>query len=69
LYSAYGPAYGDGWLDIYVSDHCNASKKRSTCIGTRLCICTYANDTAFEYFFTGAEYFTVKEIETFEIAD
>jgi hypothetical protein len=27
------------------------------------------NDTAFEDFFTGAENFTVKEIEVFEIAD
>jgi hypothetical protein len=29
----------------------------------------YANDTAFEDFFTGAEKFTVKEIEVLEIAD
>jgi hypothetical protein len=29
----------------------------------------YANDTAFDDFFTGAEEFTAKEIEVFEIAD
>jgi hypothetical protein len=29
----------------------------------------YANDIAFEHFFTGALEFTVKEIEVFEIAD
>jgi hypothetical protein len=29
----------------------------------------YANNTAFKDFFTGAEQFTVKEIEVFEIVD
>jgi hypothetical protein len=29
----------------------------------------YTNDTAFEDFLTGAEEFTVKEIEVFKIAD
>jgi hypothetical protein len=29
----------------------------------------YANDTALEYFLTGAKNFTVKEIEVFEIAN
>jgi hypothetical protein len=29
----------------------------------------YANDIAFENFFTGAHNFTVKEIEVFQIAD
>jgi hypothetical protein len=28
-----------------------------------------ANDTAFEDFFAGREFFTVKDIEVFEIAD
>jgi hypothetical protein len=40
--------------DICVHENCNN---------------TYANDTAFEDFLTGAEEFTVKEIEVFEIAD
>jgi hypothetical protein len=57
-----------GW-DIVVSDSCNANRDSLTCIGTRWRDRVYANDTAFEYFLTGAEEFTVKEIEVFEIAD
>jgi hypothetical protein len=63
--SAYCAAFGH----ITVSDNCNAKRNRVTRIGTHWRNSTYANDTAFEYFLTGAEYFTVKEIEVFEIAD
>jgi hypothetical protein len=55
--------------DIAVSDNGNANRSSYTRIGTRYDDCTYMNDTAFEHFFTGAGYFTVKEIEVFEIAD
>jgi hypothetical protein len=40
-----------------------------TRIGTRWSDSAYANDTSFEDIFTGAEEFTVKEIEVFNIAD
>jgi hypothetical protein len=40
-----------------------------THFGTRWGDSAYANDTAFADFLTGAEKFTVKEIEVFEIAD
>jgi hypothetical protein len=50
--------------------NCNANRNSYTCIGTRWSdYTTYANDTAVNDFFTGAEKFTVKEIEVFEIAD
>jgi hypothetical protein len=63
-------AFGGGCsCDIAVSDNCNASRNSYTHIGTRWSNRTYANDTAFTGFFTGAEKFTVKEIEVFEIAD
>jgi hypothetical protein len=55
--------------DIRVLDNCNANRGSYTKIGTRWSYCAYANDTAFGDFFTGAEDFTVKEIEVFEIAD
>jgi outer membrane murein-binding lipoprotein Lpp len=53
---------------ICVCDNCNTNSKSYTWIGShwegdRV----YENDTRFEYFFTGAEKFTVKEIEVFEI--
>jgi hypothetical protein len=64
----FGPTFGDG-CDILVSDGCNANKTTHTRIGTHWSDCVYANDTAFEDFFMGAEKFTVKEIEIFEIAD
>jgi hypothetical protein len=38
-------------------------------IGTRRSGSPYADDTAFEDAFTGAEKYTVKEIEVFEIVD
>jgi hypothetical protein len=57
------------FCDIRVSDNCNANRNSSTRIGTHWGNCTYANDTAFEDFLTGAQNFTVKEIEVFEIAD
>jgi hypothetical protein len=69
--SVYCTAFGGpyGWCDIWVSDNCNTKRDSSTRIGTHSFGNTYVNDTAFEYFLTGAEKFTVKEIEVFEIAD
>jgi hypothetical protein len=61
-----GPVFGGG---IGVSDNCNANRDSFTWIGTRWGDRVYANDTTFESFLTGAEYFTVKEINVFEIAD
>jgi hypothetical protein len=52
--------------DINVSGNCNANRNSSTRYGSDG---TYVNDTAFKDFLTGAERFTVKEIEVFEIAD
>jgi hypothetical protein len=52
--------------DLRVCDNCSANRDSYTLIGGDR---TYANDTAFEYFFTGAQNFTVKEIEVFTIAD
>jgi hypothetical protein len=54
---------------IVVYDNCNSDRDSYTRIGTHWRNCTYANDTAFEDFLTGAQKFTVKEIEVFEIAD
>jgi hypothetical protein len=65
--SAYCAVFGE--TDIYVSNNCNANRGSCTRIGTRWSDYAYANDTAFEYFLTGAATFTVKEIEVFEIAD
>jgi hypothetical protein len=64
--SAAGPVFGGC---ICVDDNCNANRGSYTQIGTNWSDCVYANDTAFEYFLTGAWKFTVKEIEVFEIAD
>jgi hypothetical protein len=58
-----------GWNDICVSDNCNKNTDNITRIGTNWSDSMYANDTAFENCFTGAEMFTVKEIEVFEIAE
>jgi hypothetical protein len=56
--------------DILVCDNCNTNSHSYTGIGTHWSnTTTYANDTQFEYFFTGACRFTVKEIEVFEIKD
>jgi hypothetical protein len=66
-HSAWCAAFGSC---IGVSDNCNAHRDSWTHIGTHWeSNCTYANDTAFEYFLTGAREFTVREIEVFEIAD
>jgi hypothetical protein len=65
--SACCPVFGD-W-NIYISSNCSANTNSCTCIGTRWSDSTYVNDTAFRYFFTGEEKFTVKEIEVFEITD
>jgi hypothetical protein len=54
---------------IAVSGNCNAHRDSFTRIGTRWRNREYTNDTAFEDFLTGGEYFTVKEIEVFETAD
>jgi hypothetical protein len=62
-----GPLFGSG--DIHVSDNCNARTRSFTHIDINWSGRTYANDTAVEYFFTGAFNFTIKEIEVFEIAD
>jgi hypothetical protein len=67
-YSTWCAAFG-GSCDICVADNCNTNRSSYTRFGTDWRYSVYANDTAFEYFFTGAEYFTVKEIEVFEIAD
>jgi hypothetical protein len=58
-----GPQFGNG---IGVQDNCNRNRKSWTYIGTRYKYGSYGNDTRFEEFLTGAEYFTVKEIEVFE---
>jgi hypothetical protein len=64
-----GPSFGDGWSqpDLLISDNCHANAKSSTCAFGD----SYANDTGLDgkTFFTGSPYFTVKEIEVFEIAD
>jgi hypothetical protein len=66
-YSAFCAAFGN--CDLHVSDNCNANRYSHTRIGTNWSDRTYANDTTFKDFFTGAESLTVKEIEVFEIAD
>jgi hypothetical protein len=63
--SAYCASFG---YDIRVENNCNINNSYIR-IGTQWSDCTYANDTAFEYFLTGAKNFTVKEIEVFQIAD
>jgi hypothetical protein len=62
-------AFGGDDCDIYVKDNCNANRDSYTASGTHWSDSAYASDTAFEDFLTGADYFTVKEIEVFEIAD
>jgi hypothetical protein len=64
--SAYCAGFGDG---KFFSDDCNANKDSDTCIGARWKNSVYANDIAFGDFLTGAEEFTVKEIEVLKIAD
>jgi hypothetical protein len=55
--------------DIVVKDNSNTNSMSFTQIGTHWNDCMYANDVDFEDFFTGADEFTVKEIEVFEIAN
>jgi hypothetical protein len=58
--------------EIVVWDNCNTNSESVTGIGTNWKDDddeVYANDVDFEYFLTGAEEFTVKEIEVFEIAN
>jgi hypothetical protein len=59
--------YSGECCDIYVHDNCNSRRKNYTHFGTRWGDRTYANNTAIPDFFTGAEKFTVKEIEVFEV--
>jgi hypothetical protein len=56
---------GPFFCDIIVDDECNTSNENLSCIG-----CSYKNTTGIggTSFFTGSHAFTVKEIETFEIA-
>jgi hypothetical protein len=54
---------------IVVWDKCNTKRDSWTRIGRKWSDMVYENDTRFEYFFTGAEEFTVKEIEVFEMND
>jgi hypothetical protein len=57
-----GPAFGCN--DMTVSDNCNRNRHSYTCgYGDR----RYESDSHFEWFYTGAQYFKVKEIEVFEI--
>jgi hypothetical protein len=55
-----GPDFGG--CDICVKDNCNANRNSCARFGTRQSNSAYANDTTIKDFFTGAEYFTVKEI-------
>jgi hypothetical protein len=57
------------WHDISVCENCNTNNKSDTSFGTRWSVRAYSNDTAVAVIFTGAEAFTVKSIEVFEIAD
>jgi hypothetical protein len=52
---------------IAALDNCNTNRDSWTWIGTRYDDYSYVNDTRFGDFFTGAQDFTVKEIEVFEI--
>jgi hypothetical protein len=66
--SSYRPDLGGPhFCDIRVSDNCNANTSSWTHQFGRC----YANDTGLDgkTFLTNSEYFTVKEIEVFEIAD
>jgi hypothetical protein len=62
--SSYGPCFG---YDIWVSNQSNANRESdSLTFGAH-----YVNDTGLKKstFFTGSPYFTVKEIEVFEISE
>jgi hypothetical protein len=64
-----GPEFGmgaNGYGDLAIRGTCNESTKSSTALGG-----SYVNDTGLKcrMVFTGAEHFTVKEIEIFEITD
>jgi hypothetical protein len=60
------PSLGPNFSDITIADHCNSSASHISRFGS-----SYANDLGFGWqtFFTGSTYFTVKEIEVFEITD
>jgi hypothetical protein len=63
------PPSGYSYSDIQVSHNCNANKNNCTHFGTNYPDSGYAHDTAEENVFMGANKFTVKEIEVFQIAD
>jgi hypothetical protein len=58
--------WGPDFCDIGVSGNCNANTLSYTSLGF-----SYTNDTGLDgwTFFTGSEYFQVKEIEVFEISN
>jgi hypothetical protein len=64
-YSKWCAGFGNG--DICVQDNCNTNRNSWTHIGSRWRTTMYVNKTKVEDFFTGAEKFTVKEIEVFEM--
>jgi hypothetical protein len=61
-------ASGPSFRDIAVANCCNANYGSWADFGVNMC---YVNDTGVDggTFFTGSRFFTVKEIEVFEIAD
>jgi hypothetical protein len=62
-YSSSGPAYGNP-VDFYVADQCHASTSSYSNLGQ-----VYVNDTGIpgDQVLTGSHYFTVEEIEVFEV--
>jgi hypothetical protein len=61
--SSYGPTFGSGY-DFHLCDQCQSVNDSYSILGN-----SYANDTgiAGNQVLTGAEHFTVKEIEVFEV--
>jgi hypothetical protein len=70
-HSGWGPRF----CDISIYDHCNVDDPSSFRSTTHFFGTTYVNDTGLggvpphSTFFTGSEFFEVKEIEVFEITD
>jgi hypothetical protein len=64
-YASYGPRFGNG-ADISVANGCNENTSSYTNLGN-----AYVNDTEIDgtQVFTGENYFKVKEIEVFKIAE
>jgi hypothetical protein len=63
-YASYGPTFGNG-CDLHVYDNCRNTDSNYSNLGS-----VYDNDTqiAGNQVLTGAQYFTVQEIEVFELA-